>query len=61
MVKQMEELRKIPCPVCKQHTDISVAEDTVLYRFPLFCTHCGREYRISVVRFKTLISDGNVD
>lgn len=57
MVKQSVEIRRILCPVCRQDTDISVAEDTVLYRFPLYCTHCEKEYRISVVRFKTLISD----
>lgn len=42
----------IPCPICKEKTDVKIYEDTVLLKFPLCCPKCGRETRIDVVKLR---------
>lgn len=33
----------LPCPICKEKTDVKVYEDTVLFNFPLHCPNCKQE------------------
>ena len=42
----------IPCPVCKENTDVKVYGDTVLLNFPLYCPKCDNETLINVVQLK---------
>lgn len=42
----------IPCPVCKEKTDVKVYEDTVLLNFPLYCAKCKKKTLINVVQLK---------
>ena len=42
----------IPCPICKEKTDVKIYADTTLLNFPLYCPHCKQETLIHVVQFK---------
>jgi transposase-like protein len=42
----------LPCPRCKKKTGIKVHNDTVLIRFPLYCSSCHREFCVNVVNLK---------
>ena len=42
----------IPCPACKEKTDVKVYEDTVLLNYPLCCPYCKKETYISVIKLK---------
>lgn len=42
----------IPCPVCKETTDVKVYADTVLINYPLSCPHCKQGTLINVVQLK---------
>ena len=42
----------IPCPVCKEITDVKVYGDTVLLNFLLYCPKCNNETLINVVQLK---------
>lgn len=47
----------ICCPICGKKTKTRVYEDTVLLKYPLYCTKCKIETIINVVKLKTVISD----
>ena len=47
----------IHCPICGGKTRTKVYQDTVLLNFPLYCPKCKKEYRISVVKLKMVLSD----
>ena len=47
----------IHCPVCGNKTKTKVYEDTVLIKFPLYCSKCKREISINVVQMKMVLSD----
>lgn len=47
----------LPCPICKEKTDVKVYEDTVLFNFPLHCPHCKQETRIDMMQLKMAVSD----
>lgn len=47
----------IPCPICKEKTDIKIYNDTSLFNFPLCCAHCGRETLINVFQLKMVVVD----
>ena len=49
------EKQWVRCPVCNGKTKTMVNEDTVLYRFPLFCPRCKQETIISVGRFNVIV------
>lgn len=57
MNKQMNEIRWIHCPICGRKTRTRVYQDTVLVKFPLFCSTCKKETRINVVQMKMVVSD----
>lgn len=42
----------IPCPICKEKTDVKIYDDTTLLYFPLYCPHCKRETLVHVVQLK---------
>lgn len=42
----------IPCPICKEKTDVKVFEDTVLLNFPLCCPVCKCETIISIINLR---------
>ena len=46
----------IICPICSGKTRTKVYEDTVLYKFPLFCPKCKREIRVDVLQLKMTVS-----
>lgn len=56
----MEEEKKIahwiPCPYCKKKTDIKIYNDTVLFKFPLYCVKCQKEALIDVMQLKMATS-----
>ena len=45
------------CPACNKKTKTRVYEDTVLLKYPLYCTKCKREFIINLVKLKTVISN----
>ena len=45
------------CPICGKKTKSRIYKDTVLLKYPLYCTKCRREIIINVVKLKTVISD----
>lgn len=45
----------IPCPICKEKTDVKIYEDTVLLSFPLKCPKCKQETQIDVVKLKMVL------
>ena len=49
----------IPCPACKEKTDVKIYEDTVLVKFPLCCPKCGRETLINVIQLRMTKELGN--
>lgn len=51
-----EEFRRLPCPVCGNLTHIKVYHNTVLLKFPLFCSKCKKETIIDVVQLKMIAS-----
>ncbi|MBQ9646738.1 MAG: conjugal transfer protein [Oscillospiraceae bacterium] len=52
-----KEFRWLPCPVCKNRTHTKVYEDTVLVKYPLFCTKCKTETVVDVAMFKLTVRD----
>lgn len=52
-----KEYRWLPCPVCKNRTHTKVYEDTVLVKYPLFCTKCKTETVVDVAMFKLTARD----
>ena len=51
----------IPCPVCKELSDIKVYEDTVILKFPFYCPKCNQKSTVNVVRLRmrSISSHGN--
>lgn len=49
----------IPCPVCKEKTDVKIYEDTVLLKFPLYCPKCKQETIVNVIQLKMTAELGN--
>ena len=37
----------IPCPVCKEVSDVKVYEDTVLLKFPFYCPKCNQKSTVN--------------
>ena len=52
MADKYDDASWILCPICGGKTRTKVYEDTVLYRFPLFCPKCKREIRVDVLQLK---------
>lgn len=42
----------LPCPICRERTDVKVYEDTVLFNFPLYCHHCKQETCIDMMQLR---------
>lgn len=57
MNEHKNETRWIHCPICGRKTRARVYQDTVLVKFPLFCSTCKKETRINVVQMKMVVSD----
>ena len=53
----IEDSLWIYCPVCGGKTRTKVCKETVLVKFPLFCSTCKKETRINVVQMKMVVSD----
>ncbi len=47
----------IHCPVCHSKTRTRIYDDTVLLNFPLYCSHCKREFCICVVQGKMTVDE----
>ena len=45
----------IPCPVCKELSDVKVYEDTVLLKFPFYCPKCNQKSTVNVVRLRMTV------
>ena len=43
--------------VLKRWHGEAIYQDTVLVKFPLFCSTCKKEIRINVVQMKMVVSD----
>lgn len=54
-----KEYRWPPCPVCKNRTHTKVYEDTVLVKYPLFCSKCKSETIIDVALLRLTVHDGS--
>ena len=39
----------LPCPKCGARTKTKIYEDTVLLKFPLYCTKCKQETKLGVI------------
>lgn len=52
MKTEQQKLYWLPCPRCKEKTDVKIHEDTTLLYFPLQCPHCKQETLIHVVQLK---------
>ena len=52
MDKERKESRWIHCPVCGSKTRTKVYEDTVMFKFPLYCPKCKKETLIDVMQLK---------
>ena len=55
MTKQSRETVWILCPKCGNKSRTKVFPDTVLVRFPLFCSKCKKQYCISLIGLKMQI------
>lgn len=44
--------RWIRCPICDNKTRTKVYEDTVMFKFPLYCPKCKIETKIDVLQLK---------
>ena len=53
----VEQAYWLCCPICGKKTKTRIYEDTVLLKYPLYCTKCKKERIINVVKLKTVISD----
>lgn len=47
----------IRCPKCNRKTRTKVYADTVLVNFPLYCPKCQKEFKVTVVQLKMVLSD----
>jgi len=52
-----KELHWAYCPNCGAKTKVGVYFDTVMIRFPLYCTKCKTETLVDVVQFKMVLSE----
>lgn len=52
MDRERKESRWIHCPVCGSKTRTKVYEDTVMFKFPLYCPKCKKETLIDVMQLK---------
>lgn len=52
MNKEQEGNKWIRCPICGSKTRTKVCEDTVMFKFPLYCPKCKKETRIDVMQLK---------
>lgn len=46
----------IHCPFCKCKTRAKIRTDTILIKFPVFCSKCKREYLIDVEKMNIRLS-----
>ena len=58
MHNHKSKFRFLPCPICGTQSDTKVLSETVLVRYPLFCTNCRQEVLVDVVKMKMILSDG---
>ena len=49
MIKDSNLAQRIRCPECKRTTRLRYYENTVILRFPLYCSKCKKEIRIDLV------------
>lgn len=57
MIKGQEKVFVwLPCPICESKTKIKIYEDTVLLNFPLYCTHCKKEFIVGVLKFRMVVN-----
>lgn len=57
MIKGQEKVFVwLPCPKCESKTKIKIYEDTVLLNFPLYCTHCKKEFIVGVLKFRMVVN-----
>ena len=54
--KTAKHSRRIQCPECGKKTKTHIYEDTILLRFPLYCSKCSKEFIVDVMKFNMIIS-----
>ena len=55
MTRKEQKEYWIPCPVCKELSDVKVYEDTVLLKFPFYCPKCNQKSTVNVVRLRMTV------
>ena len=45
----------LPCPACKELSDVKVYEDTVLLKFPFYCPKCNQKSAVNMVRLRMTV------
>lgn len=56
-MKNTTQSKWILCPCCGGKTRTKVYKDTVLVNFPLYCQKCKKEFIVSVVKLKMVLSN----
>ena len=51
----MENEKWILCPICKNKTRVRIQKDTIMKKFPLFCSKCRQETLIDVKDMQVIV------
>ena len=52
MIDKEKTAKWIRCPICGGKARIKIYDDTVMFKFPLYCPKCKKETRIDVMQLK---------
>lgn len=56
MDDKQHEARWVHCPSCGGKTRTKVYDDTVMFKFPLYCPKCKKEIKVDVLQLKMAVS-----
>lgn len=56
MDEKQHGARWIHCPSCGGKTRTKVYDDTVMFKFPLYCPKCKKEIKVDVLQLKMAVS-----
>lgn len=45
------------CPKCNSRTKIKINYNSVLLKFPLYCSKCKEEIMVSIIKLKMVVSE----
>lgn len=51
-----ESAKWVHCPLCGCKTRTKVYNDTVMFKFPLYCPKCKKEIKVDVLQVKMAVS-----